>query len=381
MNPSSPDDAQAILQEALNAELGALCHSIAHLSSSQILSESHLHLLRGLISLSQFAADQASEQQNSHQVQEATLESLQSELEYLRISNAVYEKQLHWMRDQEALARTVVGKLRIKAILRQTLQIGIEMTYAETGSIFLLGEDHIIEDCILMQHNTSDDERRDLVGRVLQQGLAGWVVANKTLALVEDAPRDPRWIDLPNQPYRVGSVLCLPLVNEQQLVGVMTLTHSEARHFTQTDSELVMTCAYQTALVLHNIRLTGENQRLREQVKVFDAQVQQWLQTPLVGVFLIQSNRFAHVNRKFAALAGYTKDELLQMPSIASVIAYEDRDAFIQALKECLSGQKTQFNLSFRLSRKNGQIISVMAQGLTTQIQGRRVVMAMVDTA
>jgi|GEM_PF-3287415 len=379
--PADGEDSQASLQVALYQEMATLQHSIAEVSAVNGLSENNLNLLRGLVHLSQVTLDQAHQQVYAHQEQDTTLESLYYEVEQLRASNSIYEQQVNWMREQEALSRTIVGKLRLKAILRQTLESAISITQADTGSIFLLGSDNIIEDCILMQRNTTDDERRDLVGRVLQDGLAGWVVKNKTLAFIPNTRQDQRWIDLPNQPYRVGSVICIPLVNEGSLMGIITLTHPSYSHFTQEDASFVDTCCYQSAVVIHNVRLITENKRLKEQTEVMENQFRQLLQTPLVGVFLIQSSRFGHVNRKFAALTGYAKEELLQMPSIASVIAYEDREAVTQALKDCLTGKSPQFNLPFHLSRKNGTLIKVMAQGVVSHINGRRVVMAMVDAA
>lgn len=372
-------DTQFALQSALHQELDTLSQSLVYAMESHGLSENHLNLLRGLVSLSQLTLDQAHNSSMAAAVDTATLEGLQQEVDYLKAINATYVKQINWMRDQEALSRTTMGRLRQKSILRQTLEIAMLASYADMGSIFLLASDNVIEDCILMRHNTSDDERKDLVGRVLQKGLAGWVAQNKASALIANTRQDQRWVDLPEQPYQVGSALCLPMINEGQLLGILTLTHPSQNHFTQQDLELVEACAYQAALVLHNLRLNTDNKRLQEQAQALENQFRQLLQSPLVGVFVIQSNRFAHVNRKFAALTGYTPDELMNLPSISSVLAYEERESVMAEIKACLAGESPQLNLNFNISRKNGTLIKVMAQGVTTQIKGRRVVMAMVD--
>ncbi|MEB3273742.1 MAG: GAF domain-containing protein [Prochlorothrix sp.] len=373
------DETLAALQSALHHELETLNESLLYAINSQGLSEANLNLLRGLVSLSQLTVEQAQDAALALNSADPSVEALQQEVEYLQATNALYAKQIGWLRDQEALSRTTTGRLRQKAILHQTLELALALCYAETGSIFLLSSDNVIEDCILKQRNTSDEERKDLVGRVLQKGLAGWVAQNKASALVANAQQDQRWIDLPDQPYRVGAALCVPMVSEGILIGILTLTHSTPSHFTQQDLDTVESCAYQSAVVLHNQRLSQAQKRLAEQAQALENQFRQLLQSPLVGVFVIQSNRFAYVNRKFAALTGYTPDELLQLPSISSVLAYEDRDAVMEAIKTCLVGQSPQLNLTFNLSRKNGTLIKVMAQGVATQIKGRRVVMAMVD--
>lgn len=373
------EDSQHLVKDALADELNVLCQGINALLASDTVSEQQLQLLRGLISVSHFATQQAAQEQYSAGELLANLDLLQQEVETLRVATAVYERQIQWFKEQEALFRTTIGHLRIKAILKQMLQVGTEITYAATGSIFLLGEGCVIIDCILMREQTTDDQRRDLIGRALEKGLAGWVAQNLTIGWVNDTRTDNRWMNFSDQPYQVGSALCIPMMVEQRLVGILTLTHPDTHHFTQQDCDVLMAMGAQTALLFENDRLNGATKRLTEQVKQYDGQFRQLLQTPLVGVFVIHNNKFIHINAKLAALLGYGRDELLKLPSIASVIAYEDRPDVSAAIKACLAGKVPQMNLTFCITRKNGQVTKVMAQGLVTQFNGRSVVMGMMD--
>jgi PAS domain S-box-containing protein len=368
-----------LVKDALAGELETLYQGINQLVDLDTVPESQLQLLRGLISLSQFTVHQAAQEQYDSAELVSSLESLQYEVQTLQAENNIYTKQLQWLRDQEGLFRTTVGQLRLKAILKQTLEVALEMTYADTGSIFLLGEGRVILDCILMRQQTTEEERRDLIGRALEKGLAGWVAKNLSVGLITDARTDERWMNFPNQPYQVGSALCVPMMIGQKLVGIVTLTHPDTNHFTQQDCDILSATGYQAALVLENDRLSRENKHFLEQVRNYDTQFKQLLQTPLVGVFLIQNNRFSHVNRKLAALLGYSKEELLRLQSIASVIAYEDRTKISDIIRQCLSGKMNQFNQTFCISRKNGQVVKVTAQGVMTRISGRAALMGMID--
>lgn len=372
---------QLVLKEALAEELNVLNQSLTHLLGADNLSERDLQLLRGLVSLSHFTAQQAidSAQTNSSDT-EAIISALQEEMDYLRSMNAAYHKQLQWFKEQAALSRAAVGRVRLKATMKQCLQSTLDITGAETGSIVLVGNDRIIQDYLLLRQNTTEDERRDLVGKVLEKGLAGWVSQNLVVALIPDTQSDSRWMDLPDQPYKVRSALCVPMLREQVLVGILTLTHPDRYYFTQEDTDLVWTIAYQTALVIENNRLLNDNEVLKNQTKNYQETWQNLINSPLIGGFLLQNNRVIHTNKRLCGLIGYTSDELTKMQSIASLIGYEDRDRVTQNFQNCLEGGIPSFNLSFGITRKNGQLVKVMAQGSRIIHQKQFALMGVMDS-
>lgn len=356
---------QLVLKSALAEELQKFNQSLDYLLGNNLTSERDLQLLRGLVSLSQFTVQQAIEGAQQMPVGIAsTLENLQEEAEYLRAMNAAYQRQVEWFRDQAALSKAATGRVRMKATMKQCLQSTLEITGAETGSIFLVSRDLIIQDYLLLREYTTEDERLDLVGKVLQKGLAGWVAQNLVSALIPDTRSDNRWIDFPDQPYVVRSALCVPMLRDQHLVGILTLTHPERYYFTEEEANLAWTIAHQTALVLENHRVFQENEECRAQVEVYQKNWDELVNGPLVGGFVLQDNRFIQVNKRLCGLMGYSSEELLRMQSVASLIAYEDRNEVQKALQNCLLGTDLTINLSFGITRKNGQLVKVMAQGI-----------------
>jgi PAS domain S-box-containing protein len=372
---------QLVLKEALAQELNVLNQSLTHLLDADNLSERDLQLLRGLVSLSHFTVQQAIDTSQANLSDtEAIVTALQEEMNYLQSMNAAYHKQLQWFKEQAALSKAAVGRVRLKATMKQCLQSTVEITGAETGSIFLVGNDHVIQDYLLLRQNTTEDERRDLVGKVLQKGLAGWVAQNLVVALIPDTQSDSRWIDFPDQPYKVHSVLCVPMLRDQTLVGILTLTHPDRYYFTQEDADLAWTIAYQTALVMENNRLLADNDVLKNQTKNYQQTWQNLINSPLIGGFLLQNNRFIQTNKRLCGLMGYTPDELTKMQSIASLIGYEDRDVVTKNFQQCLEGSIPSFNLSFGITRKNGQLVKVMAQGTRVVHQKQFALMGVLDS-
>lgn len=356
---------QLVLKSALAEELQKLNESLKYLLGNNLTSERDLQLLRGLVSLSQFTVHQAMEGVQQVPVEIAsTLEALQEEADYLRAMNAAYQRQVEWFRDQAALSKAATGRVRMKATMKQCLQYTLEITGAETGSIFLVSRDLVIQDYLLLREHTTEDERLDLVGKVLQKGLAGWVAKNLSAALIPDTRSDNRWIDFPDQPYVVRSALCVPMLRDQHLVGILTLTHPERYYFTEEEANLTWTIAYQTALVMETNRLLQENEKHRAQIEAYQKNWDDLMNGSLVGGFVLQDNRFVQVNRRLCGLMGYSAEELLRMQSIASLIAYEDRNEVQQALQNCFQGTTLFIKLSCGITRKNGQLVKVMVQGV-----------------
>ena len=141
----------------------------------------------------------------------------------------------------------------LKAMLRETIGISIELAGAELGSLILLDSDGLVADSILSRGEISPELSSMLIKSVLEEGLAGWVMRHQRIGLVNDTEKDDRWIALPHQPYIARSALALPIISDDMLLGVLTLMHSRPNHFTKKIVELIKITANQMALVLENV--------------------------------------------------------------------------------------------------------------------------------
>ena len=143
----------------------------------------------------------------------------------------------------------------ITTLLRKTIDISIELTGAELGSLVLFDSDGAVFDSILCRGEISPDVSTTLIDSVFKKGLAGWVMRNREIGLVNDTQKDDRWLVLPDQPYLARSALALPIVSCEMLLGILTLTHSKPAHFTQEIVELMRVTTNQMAMVLDNAYL------------------------------------------------------------------------------------------------------------------------------
>jgi PAS domain S-box-containing protein len=94
----------------------------------------------------------------------------------------------------------------------------------------------------------------------------------------------------------------------------------------------------------------------------------------LVGVYIIQGDRFLHVNPRFAEMFGYSVPEIIESIRVRDLIAPEDRDRVMAKLRLRFSGEVTSLHYAFRGRRRDGTDIDVEVAGTRTLLHGQPIV-------
>ena len=114
------------------------------------------------------------------------------------------------------------------------------------------------------------------------KGIAGWVAKNREAILIPDAYQDPRFDPSfdKRSGYRTRSILCVPMLHQKKLTGVMTLLNRhDNRPFNDEDKNTLTTFAGQASLAIENSRMLQtvlEKERLDKELQVA-SQIQQRL--------------------------------------------------------------------------------------------------------
>ena len=201
---------------------------------------------------------EAQNHQSKEQQLSEELQSLHREMAALMTEKAAFGAQSQLLEHLVAMARSSGEEEMLKATLQETLDLSSKLTNAEKGSLFLLDSSGIVTESILTQRDAVQEVRARLIGNVLTSGLAGWVQRYRQVGLVTDTETDDRWLTLPNQPYIVRSALAVPILRGDELLGILTLLHSQPGHFTPEAAYLMKLTAAQIGLVLENARLYGK---------------------------------------------------------------------------------------------------------------------------
>jgi len=187
--------------------------------------------------------------------------SFQSNLEehtLLTVAQIALQIQTTLLKNSISYAQSVSGSLILKTTLKNTLETLTKYTGADEGSIFLIDEDGVIIESILARGPVTRDLKDSVISKVLDSGLAGWSLRYRQIGLIYDAITDDRWVQLPNQPYKARSALAVPLIYGVNVIGIITLTHSQANHFDDAIAAMMQYSVESIAAIILNAQLHAE---------------------------------------------------------------------------------------------------------------------------
>ncbi|NJL01485.1 MAG: SpoIIE family protein phosphatase [Spirulinaceae cyanobacterium SM2_1_0] len=145
--------------------------------------------------------------------------------------------------------------------MRRVLDRVAAIAHADKGSIFLLDIHGHIEAAILTRQDADPLSHAHLLDTVLDRGLAGWVRQHRQVGWIRDTADDPRWLHLPDQPYVARSALSVPILHGDNLLGLLTLLHSQPDWFEAATIPALEATANHIGLVLDNARLYSTLER------------------------------------------------------------------------------------------------------------------------
>ena len=196
---------------------------------------------------------------------------LKAKIKRLQKKKTALLTQSRLLQDFVSRAKSSAKEQILSAILQKTLDLTAELTKAETSSLFLLDLDGVVRDCILTRGPRHAKECFDLTGTVLEGGLAGWVMRNRQIGLITDTEKDDRWLNLADQPYAARSVMAVPIIRDNELLGILTLQHSKPGIFHQGTVDVMEVTAGQLGLALESAKLYS---KLDQYSRALDAELE-----------------------------------------------------------------------------------------------------------
>jgi diguanylate cyclase (GGDEF)-like protein/PAS domain S-box-containing protein len=95
----------------------------------------------------------------------------------------------------------------------------------------------------------------------------------------------------------------------------------------------------------------------------------------LIGVYLIQDERFVYVNPQLGEIFGYTREELLELRSVLRLIDYSHRELVKEKLRQRIAGEIAVLEYVVRGVRKDGRVIDLEVRSARTHHHGAPAVM------
>jgi PAS domain S-box-containing protein len=155
-------------------------------------------------------------------------------------------------------------------------------------------------------------------GLMRDQGLAGWVVANRQAVIVSDTAQDPRWV-MRAESSEHRSALAVPLEFSGEGIGVLMLFHNKVNAFSPQQLKLLEAAATQVSSAIYNAHLYTliRNQaeklgRLLREEQVGNAKMQAILESIADGVLVADRHgEIILANAALNTILGVTREQWL----------------------------------------------------------------------
>ncbi len=98
-------------------------------------------------------------------------------------------------------------------------------------------------------------------------GVAGWVAKTGKPMLVKNTADEAHFKKLRKGIKNITSLLCMPILREKEIIGVLNLSHPDIGQFSQENERLLRLIVSQAALAFSNIRLFERQRRFNEELE------------------------------------------------------------------------------------------------------------------
>jgi PAS domain S-box-containing protein len=207
-------------------------------------------------------------------------------------------------------AQAVSGEIELDKLIKTLLRITIEHAGAGRGLLILFPTDEpqIAAEATTAGGSIEVRQRQTAASPAeLPESVLHYVIRTRQSVILDDAlAQNPFSADeyLCQKPVR--SVLCLPLVKQAKLIGVLYLENSLASHvFTPARISVLELLASQAAISLENARLYND---LGER----EARIRRLVDSNIIGIMIWDfQGRVIEANEAFLDIVGYAREDLV----------------------------------------------------------------------
>jgi PAS domain S-box-containing protein len=259
-------------------------------------------------------------------------------------------------------SQALSGEMLLPRLIERLMTIALQNAGADRGLLILPHEnDYRIE-----ADARADGEQIVLhyggaAGPAVPEAIIRYVMRTQESVILDDAAKQNLFSE---DPYlglrRPRSILCLPLIRQGALVGLLYLENALASHvFTPERARLLELLAGQAAISLENTRLYGD---LQER----EAKVRGLVDANIIGICIFDlDRRIIEANDAFLGIVGYSRDDVISgRLSFAGLTPPEWAGADERLMAE-LASTGTWKPSEKEFFRKDGSRVSALVGGAT----------------
>ncbi|MCA1396258.1 AAA family ATPase [Bradyrhizobium sp. BRP56] len=208
------------------------------------------------------------------------------------------------------VSQAVSGEIVLEKLIDTLMRTAIEHAGAGRGLLILAaGDGYRIEAEVTTSNNTVTvgQRRASVTAADLPESILHYVIRTKESVLLHDAAAaNPFSADKYLHRHHARSILCLPLLKQGRLAGVLYLENNLAAHvFTSDRVTVLKVLASQAAISL-------ENSRLYRDVADREGKIRRLVDANIIGILIAdRDDRILEANDAFLRILGYDREDLV----------------------------------------------------------------------
>ncbi|PLP99468.1 trifunctional serine/threonine-protein kinase/ATP-binding protein/sensor histidine kinase [Cupriavidus pauculus] len=208
------------------------------------------------------------------------------------------------------VSQAISGDIVLDKLIEMVMRTAIEQTGAQRGLLILpkAGEQRLVAHAMTNDEDIVVHLRDEPVGAsLLPESVLYYVMRTRESVILDDVAADPAFSsDAYILQHRARSILCLPLMSQTKLTGVLYLENSlTAGVFTPARITVLRLVASQAAIALENGQLYSE---LVER----EAKIRRLVDANIIGIIIWNvAGQILEANDAFLQMVGYERDDLI----------------------------------------------------------------------
>jgi PAS domain S-box-containing protein len=208
------------------------------------------------------------------------------------------------------VSQAISGEIVLQKLIDTLMRTAVEQAGAERGLLILLrgakaqieAEATIGNDTLILQQRG-----RPVTAAVLPESVLHYVLRTRESVILGDAAtQSPFDADSYIRERKARSILCLPLITQAKLMGVLYLENNLTPHvFAPARIAVLKLVASQAAIALENSRLYGD---LQER----EAKIRRLVDANIIGILIFDlEGQIIEANDAFLRIVGYGREDLV----------------------------------------------------------------------
>lgn len=171
-------------------------------------------------------------------------------------------------------AELVNSNLSLTEVLKNIVSVGIDLTNAERGTLYLVDK---YKDEIWSIIATGSDSLE--IKLKMGEGLAGYVAKHGETINIKDVKTDSRFNAAydSSSGYQTLNMICFPIKNiEREVVGVLQLLNNRDGEFTDIDEKFLTALSIHSAIAINNALMLRKQVELNEELTIAKQEAQRF---------------------------------------------------------------------------------------------------------